>query len=104
MAFNRRWPNRLLTLLSALSLALVAVNILLLLGNQNLQNEIGERQQFIAQSIQLEQLHRQVVTALAALALKNNDAQLKEMLAAIGIALEEGGPASKGAARAGKGP
>jgi hypothetical protein len=42
------------TTLSVLILLLVIVNIVIGLGNQSIQAEIGERQQMIAQTIQLE--------------------------------------------------
>jgi hypothetical protein len=80
-----------LTTLSVLILLLVTVNILLGLGNQSIQAEVGERQQMIAQTIQLENLHRQLITVLANLALKTNDEQLKKLLAESGINLS-GGP------------
>lgn len=75
------------TVLSALLLVLVLVNIVLSLGNQSVQAEVGERQQMIAQTMQLETLHRQVVAVLANLAIKSNDEQLKALLASIGIDL-----------------
>jgi predicted Holliday junction resolvase-like endonuclease len=75
------------TIVSCLVLVLVLVNILLAIGNQSLQSEVSERQQMIAQAIQLEGLHRQVVGALAEMAVKTNDAQLKELLAASGFSL-----------------
>jgi hypothetical protein len=74
-----------LTALAALVLLLVVVNILLSLGNQSLRAEVSERQQFITQSIQLESLHREIVTVLATVALKSKDDQLKNLLAAQGI-------------------
>jgi hypothetical protein len=80
------------TTLSVLILLLVLVNIVLGLGNQSIQAEIGERQQMIAQTIPLENLNRQVITVLANLALKTNDEQLKKLLAEGGIDL--GGPES----------
>jgi predicted Holliday junction resolvase-like endonuclease len=73
------------TILSCLVLLLVLVNILLAFGNQSLQSEVGERQQEIAHGMQLEALQRQVVTVLADMAVKTNDAQLKELLAASGF-------------------
>jgi len=76
-----------LTTLSALVLVLVLVNILIGLGNQSVQAEIGERQQMIAQTIQLESLNRQLITVLANMALKTNDEQLKKLLAESGINL-----------------
>jgi hypothetical protein len=77
-----------LTALAALVLVLVLVNILLSLGNQSLRAEVGERQQFITQGIQLESLHREIVTVLATVALKNKDDQLKNLLASQGIGFD----------------
>lgn len=88
----------LLTSWSALILLLVIVNILIALGNQSIQAEMAERQQEIAQTIQLETLNRQLVTVLANLAIKTNDEQLKKLLAETGINLDaapEGAPAKK---------
>jgi predicted Holliday junction resolvase-like endonuclease len=73
------------TIFSCLLLLLVLVNILLAFGNQSLQSEVGERQQEIAHGMQLEALQRQVVTVLAEMAVKTNDAQLKELLTASGV-------------------
>lgn len=88
----------LLSLWSALILVLVLVNILISLGNQSIQAEVSERQQEIAQTIQLEALNRQLITVLASLAVKTNDEQLKKVLADSGINLgnnPEGAPAKK---------
>ncbi|MPZ78033.1 MAG: hypothetical protein GEU77_16105 [Deltaproteobacteria bacterium] len=76
-----------LTGLAVLVLILVVANILLLIGNQSLQVSVSERQQYIAETIQLETLNRQVIAVLAEMALKTNDGQLKELLAGIGIDL-----------------
>jgi predicted Holliday junction resolvase-like endonuclease len=83
------------TILSSLVLLLVLVNILLSFGNQSLQSEVGERQQEINQGIQLEALQRQVVTVLAEMAIKTNDAQLKELLTASGFVLNPAAEAPK---------
>jgi hypothetical protein len=86
------------TIVSCLLLLLVLVNILLAYGNQSLQSEVGERQQSIAQAIQLEGLYRQVIGVIAEMAVKTNDAQLKELLTASGFALDnkpEAGKSSK---------
>jgi hypothetical protein len=82
MVYKGKLP---LTVLAALMLVLVLVNIVLSLGNQSLRAEVNERQQFIAQSIQLEGLHREIITALATVALKTNDEQLKSLLVSQGI-------------------
>ena len=76
-----------LTGLAVLVLLLVIVNILLLAGNQSLQMSVNERQQYIAETIQLEALNRQVIGVLAEMALKTNDGQLKELLAGVGVNL-----------------
>ncbi|MGH7798733.1 MAG: hypothetical protein ACREQ2_28030 [Candidatus Binatia bacterium] len=73
---------------SALILLLVIVNIVIALGNQSIQAEVSERQQEIAQTIQLETLNRQLITVLANMALKTNDEQLKKLLALSGINLD----------------
>jgi hypothetical protein len=76
-----------LTVLSSLILLLVAVNIMLSLGNQSIQAEVGERQQMIAQTLQLESFNRQLIGVLANMALKTNDEELKKVLAEGGIDL-----------------
>ncbi|MSP39419.1 MAG: hypothetical protein EXR70_13095 [Deltaproteobacteria bacterium] len=92
MSKTLKWS---LTILSSLILFLVLVNIFISLGNQSIQSEVGERQQVIAQTIQLENLNRQLISVLANLALKTNDEGLKKVLAAGGINLSgaEGGAA-----------
>jgi hypothetical protein len=86
-----------LTILSSLVLVLVLLNIFVALGNQSIQAEVSERQQIIAQTIQLESLNRQLINVLANLALKTNDEQLKKVLAASGIDLSSASdsPAAK---------
>jgi predicted Holliday junction resolvase-like endonuclease len=78
-------------ILSSLVLLLVLVNILLMMGNQSVQTEVGDRQQYIAQAIQLDNLSRQVVGAMANMALKSNDEALKKLLMANGIDLDAAG-------------
>lgn len=84
--------------LAGLILLLALVNVLLSLGNQFLRVEVDERQQFISQSIQLEGLHREIVTALASVAVKDNDEQLKSLLASQGISIV-GNPKAPGGAK-----
>ena len=83
-----------LTILSSLVLLLVVFNIFISLGNQSIQSEVGERQQSISQTLQLEGLNRQLINVLANLALKTNDQALMKVLAAGGIDLSRAaGPA-----------
>ena len=86
-----------LTGLAVLVLLLVIVNILLMAGNQSLQLSVNERQQYIAETIQLEALNRQVIGVLAEMALKTNDGQLKELLAGVGVNLSPTPAQSPGA-------
>jgi predicted Holliday junction resolvase-like endonuclease len=76
-----------LTPLAVLILILVLANVLLTLGNQSLRQQLAQRQQIINQSIQMEGLHREIVTAIATVAMKNNDEQLKGLLASQGVNL-----------------
>jgi predicted Holliday junction resolvase-like endonuclease len=76
-----------LTTWSALIVVVVVLNILIAVGNQSIQAEVSERQQEIAQTIQLEALNRQLVTVLASMAMKSNDEQLKKLLSESGVNL-----------------
>lgn len=89
--------RRILAALGIFLLVLVLVNILLSLGNQSLRGEVNERQQFLTQSIQLEGLHREIVTVLATVALKTNNDPLKSLLASQGINLGQPPPPAGGA-------
>lgn len=80
-----------LSIWSALIAVLVLLNVLIAVGNQSIQVEVGERQQEISQAIPMETLNRQLVTVLASMALKTNDEQLKKVLTESGINLG-GGP------------
>jgi hypothetical protein len=86
-----------LAALGVLMIVLVLVNILLSLGNQSLRAEVNERQQFLTQSIQLEGLHREIITVLATVALKTNNDQLKSLLASQGINFGQPPPPAGGA-------
>ena len=97
MAANMLKKIGFLNPLAGLTLVLVLVNVLLSLGNQFLRLEVNERQQFITQSIQLEELQREIVAALASVAVKSNDRQLKDLLASMGINLVD--PRATGGAR-----
>jgi negative regulator of sigma E activity len=76
---------RLLTVLALVATVLVVVNMFLYVRNQKLNREVAERQQFIVQTAQVQGVAKEVVTALANLAIKNNDEQLKQLLASHGI-------------------
>ena len=87
----KKWEFRFLTAVAGLTLLLVIVNAVLFLGNRSGQIEVNSRQQYIQQSIQLEGLYREIVKALADLSIKNNDKQIRDMLASQGITVTVGG-------------
>jgi hypothetical protein len=89
----------LLTGLAGVILLLVVINIVISLGNQSIQSEVSERQQIIAQTLQLETLNRQLIGVLANMALKTNDEQLKKLLADSGINLTSGQAAGSAPAK-----
>lgn len=95
----KRWEFGVLTLLGALALLLVISNGVLFGLNRADQQEINARQQFLQQSVQLEGLYRDIVKALAELAVKNNDAQIIQMLAAQGINVSVNAPNAPAAAQ-----
>jgi len=74
-----------LNLFGFLTLILVFVNMFLLVGNQSLQRSVAERQQAIMQSIQMQGSAREIISALANLAVRTEDEQLKQLLAKHGI-------------------
>jgi predicted metal-dependent phosphoesterase TrpH len=73
------------TVLAALSLLVMAAGQTLHSLNQGLQGDIGLRQQYVQQSLQLETLYREIIRALAELGARHNDSQVKEMLGKHGI-------------------
>jgi len=77
--------SRLLTLFALVAAVLVVVNMFLFVANQKLNRDVSERQQFIVQTAQIQGIAKDLVTALANLAVKNNDEQLKQLLASHGI-------------------
>ena len=76
------------TALAALVLVLVIANIVLLVANRQLQAQVTERATFIQQSVQLEGLLNQMVSALADLSARTGDQQIRELLNAQGIRFE----------------
>jgi hypothetical protein len=74
-----------LNVIGFVTLILVFVNMFLLVGNQSLQRIVAERQQMIMRSIQMQGPAREVITALANLAVRTENDQLKQLLARHGI-------------------
>src|SRR5262245_29068051 len=81
------WLYRLLAALSAITLVLVIVYIVLIQDNRSVQAEVNQRQQFINQSIQLGRINDALIRALAGAAVENNDDKLRDLLAQNGITI-----------------
>lgn len=89
-----KWQFNLLTVLGAAALLLVLANALLFTQNRSAQAALNQRQLFIQQTVPLEGLYRDIVKALAEMAVKGNDAQVLNMLAAQGLNVTVNGPAA----------
>ncbi len=76
-----------LTSIALIGGVLAGTNVMLFLANRAAQAEIAGRQQYIAQSVQLEGLYREMVKALADLAVKSQDGDVRALLAGQGITL-----------------
>jgi hypothetical protein len=87
-----KWQFNLLTALGALALVLVIANSTLFTLNQNAQIGLNQRQQFVQQTVPLEGLYRDIVKGLAEMAVKANDRQVLDMLAAQGLNISVNNP------------
>jgi hypothetical protein len=83
------------TVLGGVALLLLAACIVLATMNRGLQAEIGARQQFVQQSVQLEALYREIVRALAELGARNNDDAVRAMLQRHGISYTVNAPVAQ---------
>jgi len=79
---NEFW---ILTALAAIGVLLAIANMILFSQNRTAQAEATGRAQYIQQAAQLEPLYRELVKALSELSVRNNDAELRDMLAKQGI-------------------
>ena len=79
----RQWW--LLTACGVALLILTVTNMILFLGNRDKQVDINGRQQYIQQGLVLENLNKDIINALANIAIKNRDTQIINLLAANGV-------------------
>lgn len=89
-----RLQHLIVTTVAALCLLAMLANVGLGLANRSAQLDVGARQQYVQQSLQLEGLYREIIRALAELAARNNDADVKEMLQRHGITYSVAPPAA----------
>ena len=86
---SKRWHGW-VTLLAAIAIILVLTNIVLFERNRSLQTEVSARAQYIQQTNQLEVLNRDIVNAIANLAVRNKDDALRTLLTQQGITINMG--------------
>jgi uncharacterized protein YpmS len=83
----KKWEFWSLTLLALLTAIFVLTNMVLFTNNRATQTEVASRQEYVQQTVQLEGLYRDIVKALADLSVRNQDEDLKGLLAAQGISI-----------------
>ena len=86
------------TALGALCLVLALTNVTMASMNRSLQGDIGVRQQYVQQSVQLEGLYREIVRTLAELGARNNDQDVRALLQQHGISYTVNAPSAAAAA------
>jgi hypothetical protein len=84
------------SIIAALAVLLAIANIVMLEMNRRLQADVAARNHFIQQTVQIETLNREVVNALANLAVERNDEALKTLLAQHGITLNPSATGTRG--------
>ena len=89
-----------LTAIAAASFAAMLASVTLGYSNATSRTEVNQRQQFVQESVQLEVLYREIVRALAELAARNNDSDVKAMLQKHGITYTANAPAGSPAGAA----
>jgi hypothetical protein len=83
----KRWQFWILTVLALAQAGLVASNMVAFTDNRKLQAEVSQRAQTLQQTAQVQQLTREIAMALAQLGVRNQDPQIRAMLAQLGIAI-----------------
>ncbi|MBM4197605.1 MAG: hypothetical protein FJ197_11025 [Gammaproteobacteria bacterium] len=76
-----------LSIIGMIALLLAVANALLVNDNTRARQEAQNRSQFIQQSIQLEQLYKQLAQELANRAVRTQDGELRDLLSAQGISI-----------------
>ena len=83
----KKWEFWILTVLGLVGAVLAGTNMMLFQANRAVQSDVAGRQQYVAQSVQLELLYREMVKALADLAVKTQDGDVRTLLAGQGITI-----------------
>ena len=84
---------------SILALILLVVNVSLANANHAAQTETQQRQATISGGQAFSQLNQSLVQAMADASIKNNDTQMRDLLAAQGITIKENAPSATSTAK-----
>jgi hypothetical protein len=88
-----------LAVIATVGLLLVLANIRFVLANREHQANVNARAQYIQQTVQLQGLYQEIVKAIADLAVRNKDEQLRDLLSRNGMSISVT-PAAGAAAQA----
>ncbi len=77
----KRWQFWLLNAMASAVAAAMGVSVWAQRANRELQSELTQRAQYLQQSAQLDQVHREMLRALTLLAQRDQDEALRGLLA-----------------------
>lgn len=95
-----KWQYIVLVVLGTLALLLAVANGVLFTQNRSLQVALNQRQAYVQQTVPLEGLYNDIVKTLAQMAVKGNDREVLNMLAAHGLTVTVNAPATDAASAA----
>lgn len=95
-----KWQYTVLVVLGTLALLLAVANGVLFTQNRTLQSALNQRQAYVQQTVPLEGLYNDIVKTLAQMAVKGNDREVLNMLAAHGLTVTVNPPANDAPAAA----
>ncbi len=90
--------------LCAVAMLFIVVDLVVLKGNRQMQEQFGSRQSEINVALNLSKVNQELVQALAELASKNNDIGIKRLLAENGITIQPSEETKQATAPAGAQP
>jgi hypothetical protein len=85
-----------LTAVSAVTLALALLDVVMTSNVRDLQADVAQRQQYLNQSVQLGRLNTQIIQTLAKLSAQNNDDAIRSMLERNGVTFKVNAPHDDG--------
>ena len=80
-----------LSALAVTSIMLVVINISMAQQNREMRQQVGQRQLFIAQTVPIEKLNKQIINSIARVAMETEDSALHHLLKEQGIQVRAAG-------------